>query len=175
MATLRALGLYGENKWLRRCDVGYWYRGGGTGFFPGRTKAKHARDYHLVNHLGTKNLLEACARFNPGIEKFILVSSQSEAGPSPDGRPVDEGNTARPLSDYARSKLLAEEEARRYKDRLPVVILRHAIVCGPRDVDVFELFRWASRGLTLEMTGGNRYINLCFVIDRNHIKFHKIS
>src|SRR5512140_1807371 len=28
----------------------------------GVTKAKHARDYYSVNHLGTKNLLEACAR-----------------------------------------------------------------------------------------------------------------
>ena len=36
----------------------------------GLTKAKHARDYYRVNHLGTKNLLEACARHNPGIEKF---------------------------------------------------------------------------------------------------------
>ncbi len=33
----------------------------------GLTKAIHARDYYLVNHLGTKNLLEACARYNPGI------------------------------------------------------------------------------------------------------------
>jgi nucleoside-diphosphate-sugar epimerase len=32
-------------------------------------------------------------------------------------------------------------------------------------VDVFELFRWASRGLTLEMTGGDRYLNLCYVED----------
>jgi nucleoside-diphosphate-sugar epimerase len=131
----------------------------------GLTKAKHARDYYLVNHHGTKNILAACARFNPDIEKFVLVSSQAAAGPSPDGRPVGEGNTAHPVSDYGRSKLLAEDEARGYKDRLPVVILRPAVVYGPRDVDVFELFRWASRGLTLEMTGGDRYINLCYVED----------
>ena len=131
----------------------------------GLTKAKHARDYYIVNHLGTKNLLEACARYNPGIEKFILVSSQAAAGPSPDGRPVNDGNTPHPVSDYGRSKLLAEDEARGYKDRLPVVILRPSSVYGPRDVDVYELFRWASRGLTLEMTGGDRYLNLCYVED----------
>jgi nucleoside-diphosphate-sugar epimerase len=118
-----------------------------------------------VNHLGTKNLLEACARHNSGIEKFILVSSQAAAGPSPDGRPVDEGDTSHPVSDYGRSKLLAEEEARGYKDRLPVVILRPSSVYGPRDADVYELFRWACRGLTLEMTGGDRYLNLCYVED----------
>jgi len=131
----------------------------------GLTKAIHARDYYLVNHLGTKNLLDACARYNPGIEKFILVSSQAAAGPSPDGRPVDEGSTPYPVSDYGRSKLRAEDEARDYRDRFPVVILRPTSVYGPRDADVYELFRWASRGLTLEMTGGDRYLNLCYVED----------
>ena len=131
----------------------------------GLTKAKHTRDYYLVNHLGTKTLLEACARHNSGIDKFILVSSQAAIGPSLDGRPVGDGNTAHPVSDYGRSKLLAEEEARGYQDRLPVVILRPTSVYGPRDVDVYELFRWASRGLTLEMTGGDRYLNLCYVED----------
>jgi nucleoside-diphosphate-sugar epimerase len=131
----------------------------------GLTKAKHARDYYIVNHLGTKNLLEACARYGPGIEKFIMVSSQAASGPSPDGRPVDDGDTPHPVSDYGRSKLHAEDEVRGYKDRLPVVILRPTSVYGPRDADVYELFRWASRGLTLEMTGGDRYLNLCYVED----------
>jgi nucleoside-diphosphate-sugar epimerase len=131
----------------------------------GLTKAKHARDYYIVNQLGTKNLLEACARYNPGIEKFILVSSQAAAGPSPNGRPVEDGNTSHPVSDYGKSKLLAEDEVRGYKDRLPVIILRPSSVYGPRDADVYELFRWASRGLTLEMTGGDRYLNLCYVED----------
>jgi nucleoside-diphosphate-sugar epimerase len=131
----------------------------------GLTKAQHAREYYLVNHLGTRNLLEACARYNPGIEKFVLVSSQAAAGPSLDGRPVNDSNTPDPVSDYGRSKLLAEEEACGYKDRFPVVILRPSSIYGPRDADVFELFRWASRGLTLEMTGGDRYLNLCYVED----------
>jgi nucleoside-diphosphate-sugar epimerase len=131
----------------------------------GLTKALRARDYYLVNHLGTKNLLEACARYNPGIEKFILVSSQAAAGPSLDGRPVDEGTTAHPVSDYGRSKLRAEDEVLGYKNLFPVVIVRPPSVYGPRDTDVYELFRWASRGLTLEMTGGDRYLNLCYVED----------
>lgn len=131
----------------------------------GLTKAIHARDYYRVNHLGTKNLLEACARHNPGLDKFILVSSQAAVGPSPDGRPVGDGTPAHPISDYGRSKLLAEEEARAHQDRLPVVILRPTSVYGPRDVDVFELFRWASRGLSLEISGGERYLNLCYIED----------
>jgi nucleoside-diphosphate-sugar epimerase len=131
----------------------------------GLTKAQHAGDYYRVNHLGTKNLLEACAQYNPGLEKFILVSSQAAAGPSSDGRPVGDSDKPQPVSDYGRSKLLAENEVSGYKDRFPVVILRPTAVYGPRDVDVFELFRWASRGLTIEISGGERYLNLCYVED----------
>jgi dihydroflavonol-4-reductase len=131
----------------------------------GLTKAIHADDYYLVNHLGTKNLLEACARYNPGIEKFVLVSSQAAAGPSPDGRPVKDGDTPHPVSDYGRSKMLAENEVLSYKERLPIVIMRPTSVYGPRDADIYELFRWASRGLTLDVAGGDRYLNLCYVED----------
>lgn len=131
----------------------------------GLTKAIHARDYYRVNHLGTKNLLEACARYNPGLEKFILVSSQAAAGPSLDGQPVNAATSPQPVSDYGRSKLLAEDETQGYKDRLPVVIIRPTSVYGPRDVDVYELFRMASRGLIFEMTGGDRYFNLCYIED----------
>ncbi len=131
----------------------------------GLTKATHIRDYYIVNHLGTKNLLEACARYNPGIEKFVLVSSQAAAGPSPDGCPVKDVDVPHPVSDYGRSKLLAEDEVRGYKDLYPTVILRPSSVYGPRDVDVYELFSWANRGLTLEITGEDRYLNLCYVED----------
>lgn len=131
----------------------------------GLTKAKHARDYYLVNHLGTKNILDACARYNSGVKKFVLISSLAAAGPSPDGVPVRDADQPRPISDYGRSKLRAEEEALRYKDRFPILILRPSAVYGPRDQDMFELFRWASWGVTLEICGGERYINPCYVSD----------
>jgi nucleoside-diphosphate-sugar epimerase len=131
----------------------------------GLTKALHARDYYSVNHLGTKNLLAACAQHASGMEKFILVSSQAAAGPSPDARPVAEADTAHPVSDYGKSKLLAEEEVLACRDRFPVLILRPPCVYGPRDADVFQLFRWARRGLTIEIDGGDRYLNLCYVED----------
>lgn len=131
----------------------------------GLTKAKYAREYYRVNQQGTRHVLEACARFNPGIKKFILLSSLAAAGPSPNGVPVRETDPPRPVSDYGWSKLRAEEEALRFRDRFPVVILRPSAVYGPRDRDMFELFRWASRGLMLEIRGGDRYISPCYVGD----------
>jgi nucleoside-diphosphate-sugar epimerase len=131
----------------------------------GLTKARNARDYYTVNHIGTKNILQACARNNSGMKKFILVSSLAAAGPSPDGIPVKDSDVPRPVSDYGKSKLLAEEETLRYKDTFPVVILRPSAVYGPRDRDMYELFRWAVRGMTIELFGGERYINPCYVED----------
>jgi len=131
----------------------------------GLTKAKRAREYYEVNHLGTRNILEASFRHNPGIEKFILISSLAAAGPSLDGNPIQDVDTPKPVSDYGKSKLFAENEALTYRDRLPVVILRPSAVYGPRDRDMFELFRWAARGLTLEIAGGDRYISPCYVLD----------
>lgn len=131
----------------------------------GLTKARRPREYYEVNHLGTKHLLEACARHRPDLKKFILVSSLAAAGPSPDGAPLKETDPPRPLSDYGRSKLLAEEEALRHSDRFPVVILRPSAVYGPRDADMYEFFRWAARGLTVQLGGGDRFINPCYVED----------
>jgi len=131
----------------------------------GLTKAPRSRDFYTVNHIGTRNILEACAAQALGIKKFILISSLAAAGPSPDGRPVTDDDVPCPVSDYGNSKLLAEKEALRFKDEFPVVILRPSAVYGPRDTDVYELFRWASRGITLELAGGERYINPCYVED----------
>lgn len=131
----------------------------------GLTKARRAGEYYEVNHLGTKNLLEACGRHNPGLKKFILASSLAAAGPSPDGHRLTETAAPHPVSDYGTSKLLAEEETLRWKDRFPVVILRPSAVYGPRDRDMFALFRWAAKGLTIEIAGGERYINPCYVED----------
>lgn len=130
----------------------------------GLTKARRPSDYYTVNHLGTRNILEAC-RANQNIRKFVLVSSLAAAGPSPDGRPVRDADPPRPVSDYGRSKLLAEQEAHRHEDALSIVILRPSAVYGPRDTDMFELFRWAKRGITLEIAGGERFINPCYVGD----------
>lgn len=131
----------------------------------GLTKARKVRDYYAVNHVGTKNILQACVSNNPGLRKFVLVSSLAAAGPSPDGTPVKDSDIPRPVSDYGKSKLLAEEETLRFKDTFPVVVLRPSAVYGPRDRDMYELFRWAVRGLTIELFGGERYINPCYVED----------
>jgi len=134
----------------------------------GLTKARRAREYYEGNHIGTKNILEACAHHNPGIEKFILISSLAAAGPSADGNPVKDSDPPHPVSDYGRSKLFAETETFAYKDTFPVLILRPSAVYGPRDRDMYKLFRWAARGVTLDILGKERFLNFCYVGDLVH-------
>lgn len=131
----------------------------------GLTKAARRRDFYAVNHIGTRNLLDACAQHGPKVRKFVLVSSLAAAGPAQAGRPVKATDAPHPVSDYGRSKLFAEEETLKFKDRFPVVILRPSAVYGPRDADVFELFRWAAKGYILDMSGGERFLNWCYVKD----------
>ena len=131
----------------------------------GLTKASRPRDFYEVNHAGTRNLLEACARHAAGLSKFILVSSLAAAGPAAADRPVRDTDVPHPVSDYGKSKLLAEQEALQYRDRFPVIILRPSAVYGPRDIDVFELFRWATRGWILDVGSGERFMNWCHVQD----------
>lgn len=131
----------------------------------GLTKAFRSRDYYEMNQQGTRNLLDACARHAPGLARFVLVSSLAAAGPAADDRPVKATDVAHPVTDYGRSKLLAEQEALRFRDRFPVVIVRPTAVYGPRDTDVFELFRWAAKGLLVDLAGGDRFLQWCYVGD----------
>jgi nucleoside-diphosphate-sugar epimerase len=131
----------------------------------GLTKTSRTREFYEVNHLGTRNILEACAKHNPGLKRFVLMSSLAAAGPSRDGRPVREADVPHPVSDYGKSKLLAEQETQKHKERFSIVVLRPSAVYGPRDTDMYELFRWASRGVMLDVAGGDRFINPCYVED----------
>ena len=131
----------------------------------GLTKTSRTRAFYEVNHLGTRNILEACVKHSPGLRRFVLMSSLAAAGPGMDGRPVKDSDVPHPVSDYGKSKLLAEQETLKHKEQFSIVVLRPSAVYGPRDTDMYELFRWASRGVMLDVAGGDRFINPCYVED----------
>ena len=63
----------------------------------------------------------------------------------------------------ARSKLDAERVVR---DLAPdAVIVRPPVVYGPRDTDVFQLLKSISKGLVLEIAGGERWFSAIYVKD----------
>jgi len=131
----------------------------------GVVRARKYEDYFLSNSTGTHNLLLTCLRDNPGLERFVLVSSQAAAGPSPNGRPLNEFDAARPISAYGWSKLMAEKEVLEHKGDLPVVVVRPSPVYGPRDRDFHSLFKLIRLGLRPVIGREERHIHLTYVRD----------
>ena len=110
------------------------------------TKAISPVDYYRVNTEGAKNLLQACAMHNPALKRFVLVSSQAAAGPSPSEKAIDETFPPHPITDYGKSKWEAEKIAREYMEKIPITIIRPPAVYGPRDRDVYVQFKMVKGG-----------------------------
>lgn len=129
----------------------------------GLTKAKHAKDLYEVNADGTENLINAVAEKNPGIKRFIYLSSLAAAGPSLNSDPLKEDSEPLPVSEYGKSKLAGEKAVLVHKNRIPVTIIRPPAVYGPRDKDMFILFKMIKSGFFL--CWGKCYYSLIYVDD----------
>jgi nucleoside-diphosphate-sugar epimerase len=122
-------------------------------------------EYYQSNVAGTRNLLEACSERNPGLKKFIHVSSISAAGPSEKGRALTEADPERPISDYGRSKLAAEEAVREYGGRFPCVIIRPPNIIGPRQRELQGAIRLIKKRIKPVVGTGEPQTSLCYVRD----------
>jgi nucleoside-diphosphate-sugar epimerase len=96
-----------------------------------------AHAFHQGNVVGTENMVDAATA--AGVQRFIYISSLAAREPS--------------LSAYGRSKCESEE---------PVIaagndwtIIRPPAIYGPRDREMFELFRIAKKGVVPLPPGGS--------------------
>jgi nucleoside-diphosphate-sugar epimerase len=129
----------------------------------GVTKALSAEEYYQGNVDGTRNLLRACEEAGPA--RFVHVSTLAAIGPSPDGRPLSEDADPHPLTHYGKSKLAAERAVLESKLAPRAVIVRPPVVFGPRDTDVFEIFRAANRGLLVRIGRAESLASVIYVKD----------
>jgi len=125
----------------------------------GVTKVLSPADYFTGNARATETLVRALTGRSI---RLVYVSSLAAIGPSLDGRPVDEDTAAHPVSTYGRSKLEGEKIARTLPD---TVVVRPPVVYGPRDTDVFQILKAVSRGLVVEIAGGERWFSAIYVED----------
>ena len=126
----------------------------------GVTKALRTRDYYTGNVRATEQLAHAMT--GRGM-RLVHVSSLAAIGPATPGAPLAEDAEPHPLTHYGKSKLLAEGVVR---DLAPdAVIVRPPVVYGPRDTDVFPLLKSISKGLVLEIAGGERWFSAIYVKD----------
>jgi dihydroflavonol-4-reductase len=98
--------------------------------------ARHRQEIYDSNVTGTINILEAAGQV--GVRKLVYTSSVATIGLPTDGTPGTEEVPLSPkdiVSDYKRSKYLAEQAALQYAQRgLPVVIVNPSFPVGAWDV-----------------------------------------
>lgn len=113
----------------------------------GITKAFSDDEYNTVNAGYTKELALAVKSAKVPLKKFVFISSLAALGPiAYDAQgPILEDSEPKPVTGYGRSKLLAEQYLRQIEG-LPLITLRPTAVYGPRDKDIFIMFKLISRG-----------------------------
>lgn len=112
-----------------------------------------------VNALATMRLADAAAK--AGVKQFIYASSGSVYGVS-DAPSVTEDARLNPISDYNRTKMVAERCVLSYASSMAVQIVRPATVCGLSqrmrlDVAVNMLTMQALTKGEITVLGGNQY------------------
>ena len=114
----------------------------------GLTKALDEAGYDAGNVMPVQNLLDAVSMHNPGLKRFLFVSSLTAAGPASEGLcGVRESDVPRPVSAYGRSKLRAEALCLERSADIPVTIVRPPAVYGPGDRDVLQVFQMLAKGV----------------------------
>ena len=112
-----------------------------------------------INALSTMRLADQAAR--DGVQQFIYASSGSVYGIS-DAPEVTEELPLVPLTEYNKTKMVAERCVLSYAPRMGVTVLRPATVCGvsPRmrlDTMVNSLTMQALDRRVIKMKGGHQY------------------
>jgi nucleoside-diphosphate-sugar epimerase len=131
----------------------------------GKTKAPSIEGYFKANADGTRNLLQAVSENAGRLSRFVYISTQAAAGPGSRGFPVRETDEPRPVTPYGASKLEGEKAVLSFGAEFPVTVVRPPSVFGPRDTDLFQLFKMIRSGLRPMLGWRERLVSLVFIDD----------
>jgi nucleoside-diphosphate-sugar epimerase len=131
----------------------------------GAIKAQDDATFTRINVNGTVNLLKALKQYGKKEGRFIFVSSLSASGPSEPWSPKNESEPCYPVSAYGQSKLEAEIEVLKQKNRIWCTIIRPAVVYGPGDKESLAFFKIAKSRFNPHLGFEKRYVGMIFVGD----------
>lgn len=144
-----------EKLWEGVDGVDYVYHVAGV------TRAKDWDTFVKGNVRSTLNVLGAVRAANPGVRKVLITSSLAAVGRCASGV-ADEQTPLDPISMYGKSKAEMERlltvptsDEPSYMDTLPLVVIRPPSVYGPREADIFQAIKAASRGIFAVLGKGN--------------------
>ena len=113
----------------------------------GATRARSQNEYNVINAEYTYNLAAAAQAADINLKGFVFISSLAAVGPlNTLNGTITEDTIPNPITDYGRSKLLAEEQLKSISS-LHYTILRPTAVYGPRDTGIFIFFQQLKRGI----------------------------
>lgn len=133
----------------------------------GAVKAVDLLTFIKVNAWGVINLLETALQVNPGLKRFLNVSSIAASAPGNSlDHPVDETVESAPVSNYGVSKMEGEQMALHFNQQIPVTIVRPVTVYGPRETELFQYFKLVDKYRMKPLVErGRQYMNLIHVDD----------
>ena len=131
----------------------------------GVTKARSKQEYEQVNSGFTYNIAAAVSQSRNKLKKLVLISSLAALGPlnTLEGV-ITEDTVPQPVTSYGKSKLLAEENLRKFPD-VNFTILRPTAVYGPRDRDIFIFFKQLAGGIEPYIGRMEQKLSFIYVTD----------
>ena len=130
-----------------------------------RIRPAPAEVYDKANHRLTRDLANACLRKNPGVKRFVYISSISVAGPTPPGQHLDETQPPNPASEYGRTKLKGEQALMDIWDELPATIIRPPNVYGARQQETEILIRLIRKRIVPLLNEEGKSTSLIYIKD----------
>ncbi len=108
-------------------------------------KAPTQKEFDFANVEATENLVRIAKK--KGVPKMVILSSLAASGPS-SGTPRTETDPLKPVSMYGKSKKKMEEMVHELAGNdLSVTILRPPVVYGPREEQIYTLFKMMNKGI----------------------------
>ncbi len=131
----------------------------------GTVKARNYEGYLEGNVGTTQTVLEAALPHADKIKNILVSSSLAVVGPNKVGHPSNEMWEYNPISQYGKSKVEQEKLCHSYMNRLPIVILRPPSVYGPRDTEIFTVFKAMSQGAFSNVGFKRKTLSMIYVSD----------
>ena len=126
-----------------------------------------------TNVIGTENLINTYITVNGGRRarklRFVFTSSISVYGYNRRGETLNEDSVAKPVSNYSRSKLMAEQVIKAYADtdpNLSFTTLRLSTLYGDGYTEsFFKVFRMVKEGKMRYLGDGRNHLTLLHIDD----------
>ncbi|RLD21444.1 MAG: NAD(P)-dependent oxidoreductase [Bacteroidetes bacterium] len=133
----------------------------------GITKPRDADEFYRGNALFTRNFAVALLETQPGLRKFVYMSSIAALGPGDPETfaPITESKPPEPITPYGRSKLKAEAMLAEIPG-LPHISIRPSGVYGPGDEKIIgRLVPIFNRGIEVRIGPSDQRLSFVHVMD----------